>query len=567
MFLKERVKALAQQQRAAAIAFLLCLPVFPAVYKSDRGAVVSRSTLASEVGRDILKQGGNAFDAAVATGFALAVTYPSAGNLGGGGFAVIRLSSGECRALDFRETAPKSVSAQTYLDKNGQVRDKLLTLHTLGSGVPGTVDGLLLLHKTYGTLPLRDLINPAIQLAGEGFVLPASLVESFGRQLTDMKRHPASMDVFTNGGTAYRNGDRWVQRDLMRTLKRIAGKGRAGFYEGKTAELIVREMKRTGGAITLEDLKAYRSIWREPVRGSYRGYQIISMPPPSSGGVLLVQMLNMLEDKQPGKLGWGHPDLVHWMIEAERLAFADRAVYLGDPDFNPLPVEQLIDKQYAKSRMNTVELMKAGDSSAIAEGKLPYESPETTHFSVMDRDGNIVAITTTLNLPYGNKIVVPGAGFLLNNEMDDFVVKAGVANSFGLLGSRLNLVEGGKRMLSSMAPTILLGPDESMAVYGAPGGSAIITTVLQVTVNLIDHKMTLDQAIRAPRFHHQWKPDQVLFEPFALNPALRENLTKRGHKKLVPCEVYISDVNGILYKNGLFEAVTDPRHDALPGAQ
>jgi len=557
-----------QSKRWFLLAFFLLTAIASvqsATYLAKNGAVVSRSSLASAVGRDILKRGGNAIDAAVATGFALAVTYPSAGNLAGGGFAVIRLQDGSSRTLDFRETAPSSVDHKTFLDEEDNVIDNLLTLHTLGSGVPGTVDGLLLLHQTYGTLPLKDLIKPAIDLAGKGFILSASMVASFEKQMIYMRKHPASMDVFTNNGRSYRVGEKWIQKDLMRSLKRIAGKGRAGFYEGKTAELIVGEMERTGGAMTLQDLKKYRSIWRDPIHGTYRDYRIISMPPPSSGGVLLVQILNMLEPTDVQSMGWGNHDLIHLMIEAERLAYADRAVFLGDPDFSTVPTETLIDKTYALNRITGVDPMKAGVSKSVSEGQIPEESLETTHFSVLDRTGNLVSITTTLNWAYGNKMVVPGAGFLLNNEMDDFVVKPGVPNSYGLLGNKKNLVQGGKRMLSSMAPTIIIGPDGSLAVLGSPGGSTIITSVLQVTMNLIDHQMTMEQAIRAPRFHHQWLPDRVRFEPFAWTPALLSNLEGKGHRELKPQQSYIGDVNGILLRKGIIEAVTDPRYDSLPG--
>ena len=533
-----------------------------AEYTAKNGAVVSRSTLASQAGREILLQGGNAIDAAVATGFALAVTYPSAGNLGGGGFAVIRTADGNTFALDFRETAPKNLKPGDFLDETGQVISSKLTLHPLGCGVPGTVDGLILMHERFGTLPLKALIQPAIDLAEKGFDLPASMVSAFKEQMEFMQDYPASKELFSSKGESFPVGFRWVQKDLAKTLKRIQKKGRAGFYQGKTADLLINEIQRTGGVMTFQDLLDYKSKWREPVAGTFRGYQVISMPPPSSGGALLIQILNMMENLEPRE--WCDVDQIHYLIEAERLAYADRAVHLGDPDFHDNPLLQLVSKAYAKERFNLISEQKANLSDEVQHGQFPEESHETTHFSVLDKWGNAVSLTTTLNWSYGNKRIVPGAGFLMNNEIDDFSVKEGVPNSYGLLGNKKNLVQGGKRMLSSMTPTILLGPDGDLVVLGSPGGSTIITTVLQVVVNLIDHHMTLEQAVMAPRFHHQWKPDRVLFERLGWFPTLIESLKNKGHRNLIKMDDTLGDVNAIRLKGGSIHAVTDPRFDALP---
>jgi len=533
-----------------------------AEYIGSKGAVASRSTIASEVGRDILKMGGNAIDAAVATGFALAVTYPSAGNIGGGGFAVLRLEDGSTYSLDFRETAPLALKPDHFLDESGEVVSERLTLHPLGCGVPGSVSGLLALHDRFGSLPLKDLITPAIELAKKGFPLSAALVESFKKQMKYMKSYPASSAVFSNQGEPFEVQHVWTQPDLAKTLKRIQKKGVDGFYRGKTADLLIAEIDAGGGVMTRGDLVAYQSKWREPIIGSYRNYQIISMPPPSSGGVLLVHILQMLEQVVPKP--WRDVDTVHLLIEAERLAYADRSVHLGDPDSNDLPMEELLSAGYAKKRFNKILMNRANVSDQLGAGRFPEESPETTHYSVMDAQGNSVSVTTTLNWAYGNKRVVNGAGFLLNNEVDDFAVQAGVPNSYGLLGNEKNLVRGGRRMLSSMSPTIIVGPEGSITVLGSPGGSTIITTVLQVILNLVDHEMTLNLAVQAPRFHHQWKPDRVFFEPLGYFPSLVQELEQRGHRGLVKRERPIGDVNAIQFRNGHFSAVTDPRFDALP---
>ena len=461
---------------------------------------------------DILKGGGNAVDAAVAVGFALAVTYPSAGNIGGGGFMVIRLADGTTVANDHRETAPAKAQRDMYLDDEGEVVDGLSTASHLAVGVPGSVAGLLAVLERHGTLPRRAVVAPAIALAKEGFALPADIAGQFQRQRKAFAPYPASAAKFAKkDGSPFAAGDLFRQPQLAATLERIAEHGRDGFYKGLTASQIVAEMQRGGGLVDYPDLEGYRPVWRTPVRGTYRGYDILSMPPPSSGGLLLAQMLNILEAYDVASLGHGSAAAAHLMIEAERRAYADRATHLGDPDFYDVPAQMLADKRYARQRFADFDPLKATDSTAVAAGEpWPAESVETTHVSVLDAAGNAVAYTTTLNLGYGSKIVVTDAGFLLNNEMDDFSAKPNTPNAFGLLGGEANAIEPGKRMLSSMTPTIVLRDDEPFLVTGSPGGSTIITTVLQVVLNVLDHGMDLGEAVAAPRFHHQWQPNRVV---------------------------------------------------------
>jgi gamma-glutamyltranspeptidase/glutathione hydrolase len=529
---------------------------------ADGGMVATRSSWASQVGADILSQGGNAVDAAVAVGFAMAVTYPSAGNLGGGGFMVIHLADGTVITNDHREKAPSAASRDMFLDENGDVI-KELSLHShLAAGVPGSVAGLLDVLEKHGTMTRAQIIQPAIDLAAKGIVLDRDMAEGFARRAEAFAKYPASAAVFTHGGKPYQIGDRWVQKDLAATLRRIKDKGRAGFYQGKTADLLVAEMQRGGGLISHQDLLDYRSVWREPIRGTYRGHEIISMPPPSSGGVLLVQMLNMLEAHDLATMGYGSAQAIHMMIEAERRAYADRAQHLGDMDFYPVPIQQLIDKKYAKARFADFDPAKAGKSEDIESGQLAPESMETTHASVMDAQGNAVSYTTTLNLSYGSKIVVSGAGFLLNNEMDDFSAKENTANYYGVIGRQANAIEPGKRMLSSMTPTIVLKDGVPMLVTGSPGGSTIITTTMQVILNVIDHQMSLSDAVSSPRFHHQWVPDRVLVEPFALSPDTRKVLEAKGHKQLLDLGTRFSlgDANSVLRTERGFEGMADPRN-------
>ena len=528
----------------------------------QHGMVASRSPLASEVGAQVLRNGGNAVDAAVAVGFALAVTYPSAGNLGGGGFMVIRLADGRLTANDHREKAPAKARRDMYLDENGEVVPGLSTASHLASGVPGTVDGLLDVLARHGTLTRQDAIAPAVRLAKEGFALPADIAAQFKRQRDAFAPYPASVAAFSKAdGSAYEAGDLFRQPELAATLERIAALGREGFYAGRTAMLIAAEMKRGGGLIEPADLAAYRSVWRVPVRGTYRGYEIVSMPPPSSGGILLVQMLNMLEPYDIGALGAGTPATLHLMIEAERRAYADRAEHLGDPDFHAVPAAMLVDKRYARQRFANFDTAAASSSDDIGAGApWPAESPETTHVSVLDAAGTAVAYTTTMNLGYGSKIVVPGAGFLLNNEMDDFSAKADTANSFGLVGREANAIAPGKRMLSSMTPTIVLKDGEPLLVTGSPGGSTIITTVLQVLVNFIDHGMALKAAVAAPRVHHQWRPNRVVYEEGALSPATEKALRDKGHVNLMQIPFRLGDANSVVRTGEAIVGVADPRN-------
>lgn len=530
----------------------------------QNGVVSSRSALASEVGVDIMMAGGNAIDAAVATGFALAVTYPSAGNIGGGGFALIRLADGTIRALDSRERAPAAAHRDMFLDEEGNVVPGLATASHAAAGVPGTVDGLLMLLEAHGTMSRQEVLEPAIRLAEEGFPLPEDLARQFRRVLDSMRDYPASMAKFSKNGEPYQAGEIWRQPELARTLRLIAEHGREGFYAGETAAKIVAEMQRGNGLITEQDLADYRSIWREPIRSSYRGYTVWGMPPPSSGGALIAQMLNMLEPFDIGSMGWGSPETIHLMVEAERRAYADRAQHLGDPDYVDVPLAMLIDPEYARERFSDFDPERATPSSQVGPGHWPEESPQTTHFSVMDQWGNAVALTTTLNSSYGNKIVVEGTGILLNNEMDDFAAKPGVANQFGLTGRDANAIEPGKRMLSSMSPTIITKDDQPFLVTGTPGGSTIITTTLQIIINVIDHQMSLEEAVAAPRFHHQWQPDAIWYGPGGIPDEAILALEAKGHKNIsLRFRSGIGDANSILYdqETKTIEGMKDPRSD------
>ena len=544
------------------IFFLLwpCFAAHPQAVRGEHGAAASRSSLASEVGVAIMKQGGNAIDAAVATGFALAVTYPSAGNIGGGGFMVIHLAGGKVVTLDFREKAPGAADRDMYLDEQGEVIKGASSRTGKAIGVPGSVDGLLTALEKYGTMTRRQVLAPAIALARDGFELNHDLADQFERQMRFFKDHQATLNQFSKDGEPYKTGDTWKQGDLAATLQRISDQGRDGFYKGKTADLLVAEMEKIGGLITKEDLAAYQSKWREPIRGEYRGHTIWSMPPPSSGGVLLVQMLNMLEPYGLRESGWGSAETVHLMIEAQRRAYADRAMWLGDPDFFAVPIEKLTSKSYAKQRFADMDRQKASDSSAIKAGEWPQESMETTHYSVMDAKGNAVACTTTLNWGYGLKKVVTGAGFLLNNEMDDFSAKPNTMNAYRLLGGKANEVQPHKRMLSSMTPTIVTRDGEVLLVTGSPGGSTIINTVFHVVLNVIDHQMSLSDAVGNARFHHQWMPDMVRYERFGLSPDTISLLKLKGHKQLEEMSWGMGDANSIMYRDKMIFAMSDPRN-------
>lgn len=525
------------------------------------GVVTSRSQIASDVGIEILQQGGNAVDAAVAVGFALAVTYPSAGNIGGGGFMVIRLEDGTVVTQDHREKAPGAAFPDMFLDDAGNVDRRKSLYSAQAAGVPGSVAGMLDALERYGSLSREAVMAPAIRLAEQGFPLTQDLAEDFERVLGSMRNYPASMAVFSNNAQPWRAGDQWIQTDLAETLKRIARDGRDGFYRGPVADMLVAEMQRLDGMINHDDLAAYNVEWREPIHGNYRGYDVWSMPPPSSGGALVVQMLNMLESYDVGAMGWGSAETVHLMIEAQRRAYADRAEHMGDPDFYPVPLAMLTNKDYATQRFLDFDPQHASLSKDIGAGFWPAESTETTHYSVMDKNGVSVAVTTTLNLGYGNRIVVPGAGFLLNNEMDDFSAKPNEPNAYGLLGDEANKIEPGKRMLSSMTPTIVTRDGVPVLVTGSPGGSTIINTVFQVLLNVVDHGMSVEEAVAKPRFHHQWMPNIVRMEPGAFAGGALETLQGMGHTELVPGGFAIGDANSILLKDGVMHATSDPRND------
>ena len=497
--------------------------------QAAHGMVVSQNTIASEVGLAVLKDGGTAVDAAVATAFALAVVHPTAGNIGGGGFLVYRPASGEPAAYDFREMAP-AASTPTMFLTDGKYDAVKHHDSYLSVGVPGTVAGLHLAWKEQGKLPWRRLVEPAIALARGGFVLSESLAGSLRRVLPSMQKYPASVAQFSKGGVPYEAGERFLQPELARTLQRVADLGPAGFYDGETAALIAKDMAAHGGLITKADLAAYAPIRRTPISGTYRGYDVMSMPPISSGGTALIQMLNVLEGYDLAGAGWGSARNTHVIIEAMRRAFADRARYLGDPAFNPkMPILQLISKDYAAGLRKTIRPDRASVSSP-GTFEWPAESSETTHLSVVDAARNAVSLTYTLEAGYGSKIVVAGAGFLLNNEMGDFNAGPGLTNADGLIGTDPNLAQPGKRMLSSMTPAIVSKDGKLVMVTGSPGGRTIINTVLHTILNVVDFGMNAQDAVDAPRFHHQWLPDTVQYERRGLSPDTLAILTGYGHK-------------------------------------
>ncbi len=526
-------------------------PVF-----GKNGMIVSTSNHASEAGIEILQKGGNAIDAAVAVGFALAVTSSSNGNLGGGGFLVASLANGASFTLDHREKAPMAAHQNMFLDDSGDVVPGMSLYSRSSSGVPGTVDGLIRVLEDYGSgkISLREALNPAIDLAERGFLLSHFEAKQFNAYKTFFERNKAASKIFVRkDGRLWKKGDKLIQKDLAKTLKRIARYGRDGFYTGPVAKMIVDEMKRGNGLISIADLKNYSSKYRLPVSGTYKDYEIISMGPPSSGGALLINMLNMLEHYTLDSMSWHSSDYIHILTEVERRAYADRAEHMGDPDFWDVPLKMLTSKEYAKTRIRDIDLNKATPSNSISASKKPgYESPETTHYSVVDSWGNAVSVTTTINLGYGNGCVVSGAGFFLNNEMDDFSSKPGVPNAFGLLGNEANAIESNKRPLSSMTPTIVSKNGKPFLVLGSPGGSTIITTTMQTILNVIDHDMDIKEAVCSARFHSQWLPDVIQFEPRGLVKDVRNNLELRGHK-LVPRGGYIGEANGILItKDGFY---------------
>ncbi len=518
---------------AGAFARLAADESLAAPLRFDRAAVASESSLASQVGAEVLRRGGNGVDAAVATAFALAVVHPVAGNIGGGGFLVARLPEGRAVAFDFRETAPKASRPDMFLGPDGKYDPERHHWGALSVGVPGSVAGLHLAHARLGKLPWRDIVQPSVGLAAKGFPVSRGLAESLAGVLPSMRRYPASLAQFSRGGEPFAEGESLVQADLARSLERIRDRGPAGFYEGETADLLVREIERLGGLIRHDDLRGYRAVEREPVRGTYRGFEVLSMPPPSSGGVALIEMLNILEGYAIGDMGPRGSRGSHLIIEAMRRAYADRARFLGDPDRADVPAARLLSKEHAAALRKSIEPSRAS-KSAPENFEWPGESSETTHISVVDADGMAVALTTTIEQAYGSRIVVPGAGFLLNNEMGDFNPVAGLTTREGLIGTPANLVEPGKRMLSSMTPTVVARDGKPFLVLGSPGGRTIINSVLLVVIDAIDHRMAIQDAVDAPRFHHQWLPDRVLAERWCFSPDARAALEAMGHRIETP---------------------------------
>jgi len=544
--------------QAAAAAYDFELDVFHPVIAKN-GMVASEQELATQIGVDILKAGGNAVDAAVAVGFALAVALPNAGNIGGGGFMMVHdARSGKDIALDFREVAPKGASRNMYLDAAGKVIDgKSLYTH-YAVGVPGTVAGMTHALSRWGSMPLARVMAPAIALADKGYPVSVTLAKTLEQEKKNMGRWPSTQAVFWRNGAPLQSGERLVQKDLAQSLRLISQQGAKAFYEGAIAQKIVAEMAPHANALSLQDLRDYKVAEREPVRGSYRGYQIVTMPPPSSGGAHLIQILNMMERWPMNQWGADSAQSVHYMTEAMKLAYADRSEYLGDPDFVKIPLKGLVSKSYASELAASIKPQQARPAKDIRPGRpQPYESEQTTHYSVVDKAGNAVAVTYTLNTNFGSGIVAKGTGILLNNEMDDFSAKPGVANAYGLVGGDANAVQAGKRPLSSMTPTLVLKDGKPVLVTGSPGGARIITTVLQQVVNHIDFGMNPAEAAATPRFHHQWTPDELRVEK-GFSPDTLALLRQWGHK--VALKASMGRTQTIEIRDGLLRGASDPRN-------
>jgi gamma-glutamyltranspeptidase/glutathione hydrolase len=529
--------------------------------------VASQSKLASEIGVDVLKRGGNAIDAAVAVALALAVAYPEAGNLGGGGFMLIRFKDGRTTAIDYRERAPQAATRDVFVRKNGEliVGEGSSTVGYRASGVPGTPAGLDYAFTKYGSKKIvwADLVEPSRKLAENGFVLSNRLANLFKTYKGTLGKYDDSRRIFLNGGKYFEEGDTLRQPELAETLARIQKNGAREFYTGETARLIAKDMSAHNGLITLNDLKNYKPSERVPLRGTYRGYEIITMPPPSSGGIVMLQTLNMLEKYDIRKMGWASSEKYHLLTESLRRAFADRSEWMGDPDFTSVPAGELIDKKYATARSATIDLSRASKSADIKAGQIAGKEPtETTHFTVVDADGNVVTNTYTINDLYGSRVTAKGTGVLLNDEMDDFAARPGKPNMFGLIQGEKNAVQPQKRPLSSMTPTIVLRKNGSLwFALGARGGPRIITAVLQTIINVIDHDMDIQQAIDAPRIHHQWFPDELVFEPYGMSSDSRRALENLGHK-FAEKPNYIASATGIMIdEKGVRLGAVDSRSD------
>lgn len=539
--------------------------------RGKHGMVASVSEIASQVGVDVLKRGGNAIDAAVAVGLALAVVWPSAGNLGGGGFMVIRLANGQATAIDYREMGPAAAHRNVYLDAQGEYIKESSTYGHRAAGVPGAVAGLAYALEKYGTMKWAEVAEPARRLAADGFPVWYQLERSLKGASEQLSRYPETKRIFLRDGKPYETGEIFKQPELAAVFARMIKGGPREFYEGETARLIEASMARAAGGgkaqskiwMTVEDLRSYKAVERAPLRAKYRGHEIITMPPPSSGGIALIEMLNILERYDLKAMGAGSSQAAHVMVEAMRRAFADRAEFLGDPDFVKVPIAGLTSRAYADKVAATIDLNRASTSQTVKHGNpAPYESDETTHFTVVDKDGNVASNTYTLNDSYGNKITVEGAGFLLNNEMDDFAPQPGKPNFYGLIQGEANAVAARKRPLSSMTPTIVLRDGKLWFAVGSPGGPTIINTVLQVLVNVIDHGMNIQQAIEWPRVHHQWMPDEIRYEPYGLAPDALRRLRELGHN-LSDKPRYMGDAEGIMIeeKTEIRLGGSDPRLD------
>jgi gamma-glutamyltranspeptidase/glutathione hydrolase len=539
--------------------------------KSYNPAVVSARKEASDIGVEIMKNGGNAFDAMVAVHLALAVTYPIAGNIGGGGFVVYHTSEGESGSLDFREKAPGKAFKDMYLDKNGDIIENMSTLGGAAVGVPGSISGIFEIHSKFGSLPIEDLFQPSIELAKNGFIVTKKQEEALKDKLQDFINVNGSESLFSQN---YKQGDTLKNINLSITLDKISKNGPKAFYEGEIAEMIIEEIEESGGIMTVEDLKNYNSVWRDPIKFKYKGLDIISMPLPSSGGILLGQLLKAIEGYDIGQFGHNSVESIQLMVEAERRAYADRSFYMGDPDFNKLPVYELMDDEYVNSRMASFSWDKATLSSEVSHGEVKTieESDQTTHYSIIDADGNSVSVTTTLNTNYGSKVFVEEGGFFLNNEMDDFSSKPGYPNSFGLIGSKANSIEANKRMLSSMTPTIVLKNKKPSLIVGTPGGSTIITSVFQTILNVYEYGMSMQEAVNAPRVHHQWVPDVVIIEEGGID-SVKDSILKSKNYFIVSLPIK-SDSSGMsarssigkvdaifIDENGEVSTGADPRGD------